>query len=295
MSDSSQSNVYHQVEQLLRSDFMRTQSPSKMADITREFIEWTGNEAMKMYTCACCALEIEASKIMEVPLNSMPNKDLLVPTMAHAEHDIFDNMLLEPSGVDLEKNRANICCCCYDSLIQNKLPLFSLANNMWIGHVPDCLKSLTLVKRLLIAQYLPTAYIVKLYPKQAGSAHWDPSQLYSGFKGSVSTYSLDPKLVASMIDGKILPAPPALLSAAVAVTFIMPAGKTQFPLPKILYVQRWVVHEALVWLRTNNPLYKDIIISKVWQQNLDCLLLDQLMCQTVKWPPNSIDGSRHNK
>ena len=45
-------------------------------------------------------------------------------------------------------------------------------------------------------------------------------------KGSVSTYALDPNLVASMVDGKVLPSPPTVLSAAVAVTFITPGGVT---------------------------------------------------------------------
>jgi len=101
-----------------------------------------------------------------------------------------------------------------------------------------------------------------------GAAHWDPSQLYSGLKGSVSTYTLDPNLVASMVDGKVLPSPPTVLSAAVAVTFITPGRKKQFPLPKILYVRRQVVHEALKWLVANNPLYANVHISEEWLQLL---------------------------
>ena len=182
--------------------------------------------------------------------------------MPHAEHDIYNSLLLEPTGVDSLRNRANMCCDCYTSLEREKIPALSLANNMWIGRLPSCLQSLTLVERLLIAKYLPIAYIVKLYPKQAGAAHWDPGQLYSGFKGSVSTYALDPNLVASMIDGKILPVLPAVLSAAVGVTFITPKGKTQFSLPKILHVWRRVIREALRWLKEHNPLYKNIIISE---------------------------------
>jgi hypothetical protein len=133
---------------------------------------------------------------------------------------------------------------------------------MWIGEQPECLRSLTLVERLLIAKHLPTAYVVKLYPKQAGAAHWDSSQLYSGFKGCVSTYALDPKQVQSMVDGRLFPSPPFVLSATVAVTFITPAGKRAFSFPKALYARRRKIREALQWLNTNNPLYKDIIISE---------------------------------
>jgi len=207
----------------------------------KEYSERTGNEAMKSYTCACCTLEVEGRDILDAPMDAIPNSGLLQPTTRHADHDLFNGMLLEPKGVNIEKKQMNICHECYGSLERNLLPPLSLANNMWIGHVPDCLQILTLAERLLIAKYLPTAYIVKLYPKQAGAAHWDPTQLYSGFKGCVSTYPLDPNLVASMIDGNILPAPPTILSAAVAVTFITPSGKTQFSLPRMLYVRRHVV------------------------------------------------------
>src|SRR5258708_11603477 len=134
-------------------------------------------------------------------------------------------MLLKPKGVDINANSVNICYQCHMNLKKSQLPPFTLANNMWIGHVPDCLKILTLAERLLIAKYFSTAYVVKLYPKQTGVVHWNHTQLYSGLKGSVSTYALDPKLVALMINGKILPTPSIILSAAVAVTFITPSGK----------------------------------------------------------------------
>jgi hypothetical protein len=117
------------------------------------------------------------------------------------------------------------------------------------------------VECLLIAKYLPTAYIVKLFPKQAGSASWDQSQFYSGLKGSISTYALDPKLVESILDGKLFPSPPVVLAATIAVTFITPSGKWQHSLPTMLHVRREQVREALQWLKEHNPLYTDIIIS----------------------------------
>jgi len=65
-----------------------------------------------------------------------------------------------------------------------------------------------------------------------------------------------------MIDGKILPAPPIILSATIALTFITPSGKSKFLLPKMLHVQRHKIREALLWLKAHNLMYKDIIISE---------------------------------
>jgi hypothetical protein len=233
-----------------------------MNTIVKDFINRTGNQALKTYVCACCSLEIDAPKISNIHIDHIPNSTLLIPPVAHPQHDLFNKLLLEPQGVEEATMKANLCDDCYLELERNRLPAFSLANNMWVGRIPHCLETLTLVEQLLIAKYFPTAYVVKLYPKQAGAAHWDSTQLYSGFKGCVSTYSLDPKLVHSMIDGKLLPAPPIILSATVAVTFITPSGKCEFLFPKTLYARQGKIQEALEWLKANNPLYNDIVISE---------------------------------
>ena len=221
----------------MHSEFMQSPLPSSMNNVIKEFIVRTGNEALKTYICACCALEMESSKITKIHIDHIPNSTLLIPSVHHAQHDLFDKLLLERKGIDQVTKVANLCYDCHLELERNRLPAFALANNMWISAIPDCLESLTLVKRLLIAKYFPTAYIVKLFPKQAGGTHWDSSQLYSGFKGCVSTYALDPKLVQSMIDGQLFPAPPIILSATVAVTFITPSGKPEFTFPKALYAR----------------------------------------------------------
>ena len=161
---------------------MTTPSRSNIVDIMKEYIDRIRNQAMKTYTCSSCTLEVKSCNILDAPMDAIPNHGLLQLTTRHPDHDLFHGMLLEPKGVDIEKKRANICHECYGSLERNLLPPLSLANNMWIGRVPNCLQILTLAERLLIAIYLPTAYIIKLYPKQAGAAHWDPTQLYSGFK-----------------------------------------------------------------------------------------------------------------
>ncbi len=261
-AESAMRDQHLRIDKLLRSDFMKTPPTSKMNDIVHEFIERTGNEPLEMLICACCALEIETSEMTKTSLDTVPNHGLLVPADVHPEHDIFRGMLLEPKGVDVNAGTVNICHQCHVDLERNQLPPFALANNMWVGRVPECLQILTLAERVLIAKFFPTAYVVKLYPKQTGAAHWDHSQLYSGLKGSVSTYVLDPKLVGSMIDGKILPAPPLILSATIAVTFITPSGKPEFSFPKMLHVQRNNVRDALLWLKSHNPLYEDITISE---------------------------------
>jgi len=46
----------------------------------------------------------------------------------------------------------SVCDRCHESLLKNKMPLFSLANGMWVGEVPEVLTSLSFAEKLLIAR-----------------------------------------------------------------------------------------------------------------------------------------------
>jgi hypothetical protein len=134
---------------------------------------------------------------------------------------------------------------------------------MWIGEVPHELSVLSLPERVLVARYFPAAYIVKLFPKRLGAKYWDPGKLNSGVKGNVSTYWLDPDSVADMITGQTMPPAANILSATIGVTIVGPQNLPERTLPGFLRVRRGRVLAALKWLKTNNPVYADIIISDV--------------------------------
>ena len=249
------------VTELLQTSFMQAPPKEVLDQIIVDFLRRTSNDALKLVVCACCGREANGNESTLLSLSTIPNRNLLKPHEAHPAHDLYDGILLEPAGIDLRTKQASFCEECLNRLKIGKLPPLALANNMWIGAVPLELSVLTLAERLLISMYFPTAYVFKLYPKHAGSASWDPSQLYDGMKGNVSTYPLDPALVADMIDGKLFPMPPKILCCTVAVTFITPSGQHMKGLPSHLRVRRIKVYEALCWLKKNNPLYANITIS----------------------------------
>ncbi|KAF9489729.1 hypothetical protein BDN71DRAFT_283259 [Pleurotus eryngii] len=112
-----------------------------------------------------------------------------------------------------------VCTACLRHLKRAQRPPLSLANNMWIGSVPDVLSVLTLPERVLIARHFPAAYIIKLYPKNAGN-HLDPRSLTSGLRGNVTTYPLDVEKVASLLSDQSLPHHPRVLAATIGITFI---------------------------------------------------------------------------
>jgi len=247
-------------DDLLFSNFMKPASQDLKDTIVRNFIDRTNNEALAMVTCGVCAREEYRNKVTSIDLNSIPNSRHLAPLTPHPMHTLYAGRLLHPNGVS--SSSVSICPECLSHLNRDHLPPLSLANNMWIGDIPHELAILTLPERMLIAKYFPAAYIVKLYPKQRGSHNWDRSQMHSGLRGNVSTYRLDPAQVAGMIDGRLMPPPATILSATIGVTFVTPKNTPERTMPNMFRVRRGRVRQGLLWLKNNNPLYADIIISE---------------------------------
>lgn len=247
-------------EGLNENVFMRAGSKDTVDDAVGEFIDRTGNLPMVTGVCAVCARETSNTDLTAYNLDSIPNPNRLRPGVAHPAHDVFYGMLLHPRGVTSEEN-ANACMECVRALNADRMPPLALANGLWIGKVPHELAYLTLPERLLIAKYFPAAYIIKLYPKKKGARHWDKRQMYNGLKGNVSTYQLDQGQISSMIDGTILPQPPCVLAATIGITFVGPKNLPDKGLPDMFRIRRGRVQSALEWLKANNPLYANIVIS----------------------------------
>lgn len=173
-------------------------------------------------------------------------------------------MLLQPEGVTCQGGRsvANICGkCLHDLQKETQLPpKFSLANNLWIGAIPAELGSLTFPEQLLIAHLYPRVYVFKLFPKSGGGP---TDGMQRGMRGNVSTYKLSVEAMVAMVEGKLMPRPPTILSSLIAITYV---GVGKIPkkwLHSTFRVRRHHVVRALRWLQDNNPkYYGDITISE---------------------------------
>lgn len=268
VTDISEVNTEPAERTLITNDFMKAPKPDVIKQCIANFIRATGNDSLKAKICAVCAREHNKSAIEDITFNDVPNRSHLKPSQPHPAHDLFfEDLLLQPQGVN--GNLISICQECAASLRRDKLPKFSLSNNMWIGTRPFELHGLTLPERIMIAQYFPAAYIIKLFPKQKNAKSWDKSQMHSGLKGNVSTYKLDPAQLAKTIYGNeanldtlIYPPPAKILSALIGITFVGPKGLPESTLsPNTFQVRRRKVRDALRWLKNNNPLYHNITIS----------------------------------
>src|SRR6266581_362744 len=106
---------------------------------------------------------------MMVDVNKIPNTSHLKPVTQdqHPAQILIAGMLLERKGViETEgKQYAMLCRACLQDLQHNKIPWFSLSNNMWIGNVPDVLSCLTIPEQLLLSPIYLHCFVVKMFPK----------------------------------------------------------------------------------------------------------------------------------
>ncbi|KAF8812817.1 hypothetical protein BYT27DRAFT_7272529 [Phlegmacium glaucopus] len=217
--------LHRTTEGLCENSFMKIPSKLVVDTAITEFIDRTSNAALAIGVCA-----------------------------GHPHHEMLNGVT--------DDGRGDVCMECFRALKSNKVPMFALANGLWIGRVPHELAYLTLPERILIAKYFPAAYIIKLFPKKKkGAHHWDRRQMYSGLRGNVSTYRLDQAQIMSMIDGTVMPQVVKVLAATIGITFVGPKNIPEKCLPDMFRVRRTRVKKALEWLKENNPLFKDIIIS----------------------------------
>ena len=119
---------------------------------------------------------------------------------------------------------------------------------------------LTLPERILVARYLPVVYIVKLYPMKKGARCWSVDGFHSGLRGNISTYHLNTDDIVSMTDTQLILASSAILATIIGVTFVGPKNLPQKMMPRFLHVKCNRMHDTLMWLKLNNPIYQDIII-----------------------------------
>jgi hypothetical protein len=246
------------------NDFPSNVSKECLQSRISKFIDATGTKALARSVCAVCAGSFFVSEVREVLVSHLQEKNLLRPFRNHPRHVLTSGMLLHrsPDALRMASDGvlwSNVCDSCTHILQRDKIPPLALANGTWIGDVPSELSILTLPERILVARFFPAAYIVKLYPQQKG--RWSAEGMQSALRGNVSTYRLNTGDIVKMTDSQLMPPSSSILAATIGVTFVGPKNIPQWTMPGFLRVNRTRVRVALEWLRANNPLYRDIVIS----------------------------------
>ena len=212
--------------------------------------------------CAVCG-ELKLKKNLS-RLKSVKNllHILMSPGVTRIERKTVDKSVKEYSGPVLDYSCDKICNECRVSIRNGKVPRLALANNLWIGKVPDELKTLRYIEKVLIARVRHTCSYVKV-----------ASGMRKMKANIIAFESPIPKVY------KTLPPPREDLDDVLAIVFTGPTRPTLDDFNRTPFlVRRNHVAKALEWLKLNHTDYADIEIS---QKNLDEYMEDT--------PPVSIE------
>ena len=253
-------------------------SAEEIMTCNHSFYDRTSNKALKMAICGVCAREllVEEENVCVLWIDEIPNFQRLRPHTRHPAQILVEGSLLAGEAVHETSHGAmvNVCRQCLSSLesTTEAPPMFSLANNMWLGNIPTVLSTLTFPEQLLVSHLYPRVYVFKLYPKKgfAGEA----SKLQKAMRGTVSTFELDMHGITSMIEGNLMPRPPSLLASLISVTYIGLGSLPKHWLRQFFRVRRNYVVTALLWLKENNPKYYGNVEIDV--NRLNCLPEDDI-------------------
>ena len=164
-----------------------------------------------------------------------------------------DTQIKEYTGPVLDYACSHICDTCRRDVRKGKVPRLALANNLWLGKVPNELKNLRFVEKLLIARVRHTC----AYAKVASGMR--------KMKANVVAFeSPIPKIYS------VLPPPREDLDEVLAILFTGPSKPTSEDFSRTPFlVRRNAVIAALEWLKFNHADYANIEISREHMDQYD--------------------------
>ncbi|KAF7791123.1 hypothetical protein EIP86_002134 [Pleurotus ostreatoroseus] len=229
------------------------------------FRERTSPEALKTFTCACCARASPISECRTVGLDALPGNLLRCP--AYFMHDGYDlplllahlpssfcNYILDPKGLTNFERSANLCRLCDSALGSKRLPDLALANGMYLGpSVPPELE-LSIIEEAMVALCRAKCWIVHLKDEDAtGNRHSDSRRFQRAIRGNIIIHPQGP--------GKLLDVLPAAVDDIVS-SICAPSREWLREHASPLAARPDRIRRALYWLKANNPLYRDVMIDE---------------------------------
>ncbi|KAI5825098.1 hypothetical protein K523DRAFT_398787 [Schizophyllum commune Tattone D] len=251
------------------------------------FLDSISDEALLNWVCGVCARERDhvdpTCNMMVIDLGNIPNKDRLRPVTAHPKHTLYEGLLLDPAGVKVTSTGTEVVVCdeCRHSLnhATNLPPMFSLANDMWIGDIPEIIQQLTIPEQLLLALVVPRVFVFKLRPKA-----WMPNDLDTlqrGMKGNVSSYEMDQDGITAMLEGEMLPRPITQLASILTVTYVGPGTLPKDWIHRTFRVRRAIVRAAFLSMQETYPSkFGHLVLSEARLSQLpdDAVPVELLAC-----------------
>ena len=214
--------------------------------VIRKWCKETKPSSLEESGCAVCGELVPMSRLSRLKAVKTMLSVLAAPGVTRIERKSVTQAVSEFKGPVLDYRCDKICDDCRKVVRKGKVPHLALANNLWLGEVPNVLSELNYVERLLVARIRHNCCFVKVAS--------------SGLKKMVAHViafeSPLPKVYHT------LPPPVEEMDDVLAILFTGPLKPTEQDLSRIpLLVRRNHVGKALEWLKLNHVDYKDLDIS----------------------------------
>ncbi|KAJ7083513.1 hypothetical protein C8R43DRAFT_909503, partial [Mycena crocata] len=241
--------------------------------IIRGMCEDMDPEKIEESGCAVCGQltpNIELTPRDELDLDW----DLLCrPGVTRKERFHNDDPVEELEGPILLDNCNSVCADCEARMRSRVLPLFSLANHIWIGQVPWQLQDLSFAEKMLIAKVRHNRCVIRVASGRG--------------KMSANAIMFSSPVVKVY---HILPPSKDDISEVMAFIFVGPARPTDQEYVRTpMLVRREKVRHALEWLKLNHEDYAQLEISS---ENLADLPESGIPCG-VDWKQTDPDESNN--
>ncbi|KAI5885743.1 uncharacterized protein SCHCODRAFT_02462694, partial [Schizophyllum commune H4-8] len=215
-------------------------------EIVRGFCSETSKMAIEEVGCACCGSLCNRASSRSVKDRKLDLSLLIEPHATRLERHSSNERIKHIDGPVLADGCDRVCVSCYDSLVNGRRPLKSLANGLWIGEVPEVLKGLSYAEMQMISKIRHNRTVVRV---RSGRGKM--------IANAVMFSSPLPQV------RKILPPHREELNEVVAFTFLGTARPTPEEFARTPMLMRLdVVENALRWLCPNHPSFHDVEISK---------------------------------
>lgn len=226
--------------------------------------------------CAVCGQLTIKSHLF--PLQTVQDKLYLLPndlSITRKERHAVNEPLSPIEGAVIANACQSVCRACRASLEKDKVPKNSLANMLWLGEVPQCLKNLTYAERMMVARIRHNRCVIRV---NSGRAKMTSNAIMFS-SPTVKVY-------------KCLPPSQDEINEVLAFVFTGPCQPTEADFARTpLLVRRKQVKDSLDWLKINHVDYEDLEIS---EENL-ATLPEYGIPVTVDYKRTSVDDATTNE
>lgn len=223
---------------------------NQFADLVDDWCNATDYSSLAEGACAICGESIKKSRLRRVALDAIDVAILCRDgiSLASGEPILFRPAVYNVDGIVY----IDSCTTCLEAVKARRLPKRSLANGLWVGDIPNVLRDLTFVEKMVVSKYRHNACVVKV--KQGNGL--------PGQRRMRANAIIFPQPVGRVYSE--LPPPWTELDAVLAILFVGPCVPVESDFRRTpLLIRHDVVVKALAWLIENHCDYGGISISYV--------------------------------